>query len=180
MKNCYRKPFIILIILSMSFCESYGQPQSQQDSFWQNVRFGGNIGLNFGNRFTNIVVAPQAIYQVSPQVGLGVGLNFSYIKQNFNDGFSPDFSSTLLGGSLIAIANPIEEIQLSMDLEYLNVNRNFEDPIFRDDNYWVPALFIGAGYRQQGFVIGARYDVLFNEGRSVYNNGIQPFVRVLF
>lgn len=180
MKNNSWILFIIFIIMIAPFYESYGQTPPRQETFWDNVQYGGNLGLNFGNRFTNIVVAPQAIYQVSPQVGLGAGLNFSYIKQNFNDGFSPDFSSTLLGGSIIAIANPIEEIQLSMDLEYLNVNRNFEDPIFRDDNYWVPALFIGAGYRQQGFVIGARYDVLFNEGRSVFNNGIQPFVRVLF
>jgi hypothetical protein len=164
----------------MSFCESYGQPQSQQDSFWQNVRFGGNIGLNFGNQFTNIVVAPQAVYQFSPQIGLGAGLNYSYIKQNFNDGFSADFKSTILGGSLIGIANPVEFLQVSADLEYLHVNRNFEDPSFRDDSYWVPALFLGAGYRQDNFVIGARYDVLYDRNRSVYQNGIQPFVRVLF
>lgn len=180
MKIYFWKPLAIFTIIIAPFYQSFSQTPVKSETFWDNVRYGGNVGLAFGNRFTNIVVAPQAIYQFTPQVGLGAGLNFSYIKQNFNDGFSPDFSSTILGGSLIAIANPIEEIQLSMDLEYLNVNRNFEDPIFRDDNYWVPALFIGAGYSQRGFVVGARYDVLFNEGRSVFNNGIQPFVRVLF
>lgn len=180
MKNCYWKLFIILLILSMPFCKSYGQPQSQQDSFLENVRFGGNIGLNFGNQFTNIVVAPQAVYQFSSKIGLGAGLNYSYIKQNFNDGFSANFKSTILGGSLIGISNPVEFLQVSADLEYLHVNRNFEEPIFRDDSYWVPALFLGAGYRQDNFVIGARYDVLYDRNLSVYQNGIQPFVRVLF
>ena len=180
MKNPTFTLFAIFLFISIPFYESYGQTPPRQETFWQNVRFGGNIGLNFGNQFTNIVVAPQAVYQFSPQIGLGAGLNYSYIKQNFNDGFSADFKSTIIGGSLIGIANPIEFLQVSADLEYLHVNRNFEDPIFRDDSYWVPALFLGAGYRQDNFVIGARYDVLFNEGRSVFNNGIQPFVRVLF
>ncbi len=181
MKIGFCKIVALFFVFLGSFCKSYSQDTIvQENSFWDRVIFGGNLGLNFGNRFTNIVVAPQAIYLITPEIGVGAGLNYSYIKQNFNDGFTADFTSTLLGGSLIAIANPIPELQISMDFEYLNVNRNFKDPIFTDDNYWVPALFLGAGYRQNNFVIGARYDVLFNEGRSVYNNGIQPFVRVLF
>ena len=136
--------------------------------------------MNFGNQFTNIFIAPQAIYQVSPKIGVGAGLNYSYIKQNFNDDFTADFSSTILGGSLIGIANPVEFLQLSADFEYLRVNRNFEDSRIGNDRYWVPALFVGAGYRQDNFVIGARYDVLYNEGRSVFQRGLQPFVRVLF
>jgi hypothetical protein len=170
----------ISVALSVYFYESYGQTPLRQDYFWDNVRFGGNIGGSFGNRFTSVVVAPQAIYQFSPKIGLGAGLSYNYINSNFNDGFTADFKSTLLGASIIGIANPVEFLQLSADFEYLHVNRDFEDSMFRDDRYWVPALFIGAGYRQDNFVIGARYDVLYSESRSVFQRGLQPFVRVLF
>jgi hypothetical protein len=179
MKTYSMKKIAILLIFTLVSCLSFSQ-QYDEPNFWDNVRFGGNLGASFNNDFTSIIVAPQAIYQLNPYVGLGVGLNYSYSE------FNPPRNSTLLGsksnivgGSLIAIGSPLDYLQLSADFEYLNVNRNFDDRRF-DDEYWVPALFLGAGYRQGNFVIGARYDVLFNDRKSVYNNGLQPFVRVLF
>lgn len=177
MKNSSHLSIAIFLVCSLFFYQSYGQQQETKSKFWKNVRFGGNVGMNFGNNFTSILIAPQAIYQVNNSVGVGVGLNYSYSERDLNR--FDDFTSTIAGGSLIAIANPIDFLQVSADLEYLNVNRNFADSSF-NDNYWVPALFLGAGYRQRNIVIGARYDVLFNDRRSVYQNGIQPFVRVLF
>lgn len=177
MKNTSRLSIAIFLFLGLFFYQSHGQLDDTKSSFWKNVRFGGNVGANFGNNFTSILIAPQAIYQVNNNVGVGLGLNYSYSERDLNR--FDDFTSTIAGGSFIAIANPIDFLQVSADLEYLNVNRNFADSSF-DDDYWVPALFLGAGYRQRNIVIGARYDVLFNERRSVYQNGIQPFVRVLF
>ncbi|BAO55100.1 hypothetical protein NMS_1091 [Nonlabens marinus S1-08] len=163
----------------------FSTAQTGSTDFWNQVRYGGNLGLSFGTGYTAVQLAPQAVYQVNPIVGVGLGLNGSYVNRNFdrNNGFASDnldYSSTILGGSIIGIVQPIPEIQLSTDFEYLNVNRDFEDPMFRDDNYWVPALFLGAGYATGPVVFGARYDILYNEGRSIYRNGIQPFVRVLF
>lgn len=167
----------ILLILSMVFYASYGQNTHKEPSFWDNVNFGGNVGLNFGNRFTNIIVAPQAIYKINNNLGVGAGINYSYVERDYNDG--GDYKSNLAGASIIAVANPIEFLQVSADFEYLNVNQNFDNPTL-DREYWVPALFLGAGYRQGNFVVGARYDVIYDDNRSVYQNGIQPFVRVLF
>lgn len=177
MKNTSTLSITIFLVCSLFFYQSNGQQDKQGSNFWNNVRFGGNVGANFGNNFTSILIAPQAIYKVNNTVGLGVGLNYSYSERDLNR--FDDFKSTVAGGSLIAIASPIDYLQVSADFEYLNVNRNFADASF-DDNYWIPALFLGAGYRQGNFVIGARYDVLYDNERSIYNNGIQPFVRVLF
>jgi hypothetical protein len=183
--NCkYLTNTTIVLLMSALSC-TIGQAQSNTADFWSQIRYGGNLGLSFATGYTAIQLSPQKIYQVNPYVGVGLGLNGSYVKRNFDrrNGFANDnldFSSTILGGSIIGIANPIREIQLSADFEYLNVNQDFEDPIFRDENYWVPALFLGAGYVNGAVTIGARYDVLYNDGRSLYRNGIQPFVRVLF
>jgi len=160
MKNTSILSIVIFSILSLSFYQSYSQKDDTKSKFWQNVRFGGNIGANFNNNFTSIIIAPQAIYQLNDNIGLGAGLNYSYSERDL--GQFDDFKSTIVGGSLIALAQPIDYLQISADFEYLNVNRNFSDSSF-DDNYWVPALFLGAGYRQGNFVIGARFDVLFDD-----------------
>ena len=178
----FRNFTILLAVVLLSFLSA---AQTTSSDFWSQVRYGGNLGLSFGTGYTALQLAPQAVYQVNPIVGIGLGLNGSYVKRNFdrNNGFASDnldYSSTILGGSLIGIVQPIPEVQLSTDFEYLNLNRDFEDAAFQDDNYWVPALFLGAGYATGPVVFGARYDVLYNEGRSIYRNGIQPFVRVLF
>ncbi|WP_124978887.1 alpha-ketoglutarate decarboxylase [Nonlabens xiamenensis] len=179
MKSYSVKNLAIFLIFILFSCFSFSQQDPGSD-FWKRVRFGGNLGASFGNNFSSVIVAPQAIYQFNPFFGLGVGLNYSYSE------FNPPRNSSLIGsksniagGSLIALGSPVDFLQLSADFEYLNVNRNFDEPAF-DDEYWVPALFLGAGYRQGNVIFGARYDVLFDRDRSVYNNGIQPFVRVLF
>lgn len=176
MKIISIKKLVIFSIFILFCCISFSQ-QNADGKFWDRVRFGGNIGANFGNNFSSVLIAPQAIYQVNPYVGLGLGLNYSYSERDLNR--FDDFTSTIVGGSLIAIGQPIDFLQLSADFEYLRVNRNFRERSLNDE-YWVPALFLGAGYQQGNFVVGARYDVLFNDRRSIYSNGIQPFVRLSF
>ena len=77
--------------------------------------------------------------------------------------------------------NVIREIQLSAEFEQLNVDRNYNVNLnIEDDNYWVPALFIGAGYRSGNITFGVRYDVLYDEEQSIYIDPWMPFVRFYF
>lgn len=149
--------------------------QENTTSFWDHVRFGGGIGLSFGDGFFSGTLAPSAIYDVNDQLSMGVGLNGTYnsLKNTYN--------STIIGGSLLTLFNVIPEIQLSAEFEELNVTRNFESDLnIEDQNYWYPALFLGGGYRTQNITIGIRYDVLYDEGKSVYANAWAPFFRVYF
>ncbi len=177
MKNRVALSFILFLSISFSL---YGQQQVVGEyKFWDRVRFGGNIGGGFTNDFTSFIIAPQAIYQFNQYVGAGAGLTYSYSELDADRFDILDYSSNIYGASLIGIVNPIQEVQLSADLELLNVNRNFHEGGV-DQNYWVPALFIGAGYRQGNVVFGIRYDVLFDRERSIFANDVQPFVRVMF
>ena len=146
----------------------------QKSQFWKKVRIGGGIGLSTGSNVFSATLAPSAIYQFNETVALGVGLSGTYFRQKNL------VKSTILGGSLIGLVNPIREIQLSAEFEQNNVSRNFDSPLFIDDNYWSPALFVGAGYRTRNVTIGIRYDVLFDDNRSIYANAWAPFVRVYF
>ncbi|MBJ7882763.1 alpha-ketoglutarate decarboxylase [Gelidibacter salicanalis] len=168
--------FIYLLIVSFSLTASAQlQNVSAPTDFWSHVRFGGGIGLSFGDGFFSGTLAPSAIYDFNDQVSLGVGLNGTYNKRK-------DFyKSTVFGGSLIGLFNPIQEIQLSAEFEELNVSRNWDDNLgIADENYWYPALFLGAGYRMRNVAVGIRYDVLYDKDKSIYADPWAPFVRVYF
>ncbi len=145
-------------------------------NFWSRVRFGGGFGLSFGDGVFSGTLAPSAIYLFDSQFALGTGLSVTYFERKNL------FKSTVLGGSLIGLFNPIPEVQISSELEQLNVNRNYDEAFVTnpDDNYWYSALFLGAGYRSGNFTIGIRYDVLYDEDKSIYADPWMPFIRVFF
>lgn len=148
-------------------------PASKSD-FWNHVRFGGSIGLGFTNGGFNGSIAPSAIYQFNDQFALGTSLNFNYFKFN-------ETKFVAYGGSVLSLYNPIRFLQLSAEFEQLRINRSFGTGSFQvEDDYWLPGLFLGIGYTDRNFTIGIRYDVLYDDQRSIYANALLPFVRVYF
>lgn len=149
--------------------------QGEQNDFWKNVRYGGGLGLNVGNGFFGATIAPSAIYQFNNQVALGVGLNATFNNQK------DVFKTTVLGGSVLGLYNVIPEIQLSGEFEQLNVSRRYDIKVnAEDENYWSPALFLGAGYRTGNVIVGVRYNVLHDSDKSIYIDPWVPFVRFFF
>ena len=180
MKKIHRlvilRSFLILTTLfSSGFLLAQQQTidhQSQSD-FWKKVQFGGGIGLSFGSGYTDISLSPSAIYNFNEYVALGLGGQYKYTKQrNY-------YASHLYGGSIIGLFNPINEIQLSAELEELRVNVNLIGSNSDSQDYWNTGLFLGAGYRSGSVTIGARYNVL-NDTNNVYGSAFMPFVRVYF
>jgi len=165
---------VIMMLIAMTATTSCFA-QDDQTTFWQNVRIGGGIGLSFGDGFFSGSLAPSAVYDFNDQFSAGVGLNGTY------NSLKNQYSSTIVGGSVLALYNVIPQLQISTEFEQLNVSRNYDNSIaIADENYWYPALFVGAGFRQQNFTIGIRYDVLYDNGKSVYASAYVPFVRVYF
>lgn len=164
--------FIVMFSL-FSITSCFGQNNTNE--FWQHVRFGGGIGLSFGDGFFSGTLAPSAIYQFNDQFAAGVALNGTYASLKNN------YSATILGGSVLALYNVIPEIQLSAEFEELNVNRNYKfDAEEFTENFWYPALFVGVGFHSNNFTIGIRYDVLYDDEKSIYADAFAPFVRVYF
>ncbi len=172
-------PFIntktCLLFLYLFVATNVIMAQQQNHDFWQQVRFGGGIGLSFGDGYFSGTIAPSAVYEFDRNFAFGLGLNATFNNQK------NVYKSTILGGSLIGLFNVINELQISGELEQLNVNRTYNVNLNLDkDNYWVPALFIGAGYRNGQVTFGVRYDVLYDADKSIYANAWAPFVRFYF
>ena len=179
------KTLKILINLTTFFliCFNYYDVNAQDSSeknlksnFWKKVQFGGGLGLGIGSGYTDITVAPSAIYNFNELFSLGTGLQFSYISQK------DLYKSTVAGVNVIGLFNPIEQVQLSLEVEEVNVSTKFQyvGNTTVKDNFWNTGLFIGAGYRANNVTIGARYNLLFDKDKSVYSDAFMPFVRVYF
>ncbi len=165
----------LLIFLNFMCFSLLLNAQEKTNNFWNDVRFGGGFGLNFSNNFFSATIAPSAIYEFDKTVALGFGLNTTFNNQK------SIYKSTILGGSIIGLVNIINEIQLSAEFEQLNVNRRYNVNLnIEDDNYWIPALFIGAGYRQGNITLGIRYDILYDNEKSIYFDPWAPFIRFYF
>ncbi|MDO7173375.1 alpha-ketoglutarate decarboxylase [Mariniflexile sp. AS56] len=168
------KIYALFYFIFLSSASTLNAQQNDND-FFNSVRFGGSIGLSFGNGFFSGTLAPSAIYEFNNQVALGFGLNGTYNTQK-------DFyKSTILGGSLIGLFSPVNAIQLSAEYEQLHVNRRYESNLnLENDTYWSPAFFLGAGFRNGNVTFGMRYDLLYDENKSIYANAFIPFVRFYF
>lgn len=170
---------LFMLFFLMATTSDYAQqtplPKAKTDSFWERVDFGGGLGLSISNNYTDILIAPSAIYNFNDYFALGTGLQYSNLKQkNY-------YSSNLFGGSLIGLFNPIEEAQISVELEQAHVSTKYEDlggNLTR--KYWNTALYIGAGYRQDNITVGGRVNVLFDRDKDLYGSAFMPFIRVFF
>ena len=162
----------LFILFSTSiFAQGNATPACE---FWKKVQYGGGVGLNIGNGFTNVSLAPSAKYDFNETISAGVGLQGSYISGN-------SATSINYGGSLFALANVSEQIQLSADLDQLKVNTTYDSGTgIPSRHIWNTALFVGAGFRTGNIIIGGKYNLLFKESDNIYNDAFMPFVRVFF
>lgn len=176
--NALQNVKISLLVLAIIF--SLQKSYTQYDDFWSNVKIGGNLGVGFSNDTFNAVVAPAAIYEFNDWFSAGLGLSFGYSTFK-NDRFNEKRRSTNYGASILTLFNPISELQISAEFEEMGVNQRIEiQDLKLTDDYWYPSLFVGVGYRT-GFVsIGIRYDLLYDDEKSIYGSAYAPFVRVFF
>lgn len=179
-KSCFKnltKSLSFLFLIGLSF-HSLAQEiieKKQKNEFWEKVQFGGGVGLSVGSGFTDIMVAPSAIYNFNRYVATGFGLQGSIVAQK------GVYNSTIYGINWITLLNPIDEIQLSVELEQVRVNNTFRNPTGTlKENFWNTAVFVGTGYTMDNLTIGLRYNLLFNKDKNVYTDAMMPFVRVYF
>ena len=157
---------ILILFLSVSFT-LFSQ---QKSDFWDNVRYGGGFTLGFGSA-TTIGISPSAIYDFKNGVSLGAGVNYIYTDVS-------DFSTSVYGASIISLYQiPKVGIQLSGEYEYSFAKQTDSMGSFNTN---FPALYFGVAYLQGNVAFGVRYDVLYDENRSVFASPISPIIRFYF
>ncbi|BDB52443.1 hypothetical protein [Flavobacterium ammonificans] len=168
---------IVILFVLIGFDNGYSQTIANKTPtmFWEKVQFGGGFGLNLGSGYTEIAIAPSAIYPLNRYISVGSGLIGSYTR------LKNQYSSSIYGVSAISLFNPIEKIQLSLELEQIRVNTTssfISNQVSR--KYWNTGLYVGAGYRNGNVTLGARYNLLFDKNESTYSDALMPFIRFYF
>lgn len=163
---------ITLLFVNGLFAQGQTNVPKPPNNFWKNVQFGGGIGLSFSSGYTDVFLAPSAIYNFNPIIALGAGLNLNYVASNNY------FSSFVYGISTIVLVNPIPQIQFSVGLNQSRVNYQEEGFSNYSEDYWDTSLILGAGYRTGNVTIGIGYNVLQNDRYDA--DPFVPFVRAYF
>ena len=176
MKKCYfnieLKLILTLLLLQLTFAQGQTNPPNQPNDFWKHVQFGGGIGLGFSSGYTDIFLAPSAIYNFNPVVAVGAGLNLNYVSsKNY-------FTSLVYGVSTMVLVNPIPQIQFSLGLNQSRVNYQEEGYGNYSEDYWDTSLILGAGYRTGNVTIRIGYNLLQNDRYDT--EPFVPFVRAYF
>lgn len=160
-----KKLFLLLFLgLSISFAAQ------QKSDFWANVQFGGGFTANFGNQ-TTIGISPSAIYNFDNGFALGAGLGYLYSEIN-------DFTTNVYSTSIIGLYQTNFGVQFSTDFDYYFANQSTFNGNSVNTNF--PALHLGVAYNQGRFALGIRYDVLYDENKSIFASPISPVVRFYF
>lgn len=142
---------------------------SQKSDFWENVQFGGGFTLGLGTQ-TTIGISPSAIYNFDNGFSLGAGLGYLHSKVN-------DFITNVYSTSIIGLYQTNFGFQFSGDFDYYFANQSDNFGSFRTS---FPALHLGVAYNQGRFAIGIRYDVLYDENKSIFASPISPIIRFYF
>jgi len=139
----------------------------------RNVFFGGTIGLSFGNYF-RVSVQPLVGYNFSPKFSGGVKLGYEYIKDSRYD---PTVTWNNYGASVFGRFRFIPQAYLHAEFAYANYGRKTAN--FESERFWVPFLYLGAGYykpltRSTALFVEVLFDVL-QDSNSPYD-AWQPMI----
>ena len=168
------KKSILLLFLSFSLTALSQQTTTiskEKSDFWEHVRYGGGFSMSFGSQ-TTIGISPSAIYDFDNGFSLGTGVNYVYSEIG-------SVTSNVYGGSIISLYQiPKIGIQLSGEFEQSFAKQT--NGLGNSNSTSFPALYLGAAYNKGRFAIGFRYDVLYDDNKSVYASPFSPIVRFYF
>ena len=139
------------------------------------LQFGCGFGLSFVGG-TNISLSPNLTYSLNDQLALGAGIQGSY------SGIKNLQNTTPVGANILGQYKPTKKIQTLLEFAQLRVSTKKDTDMDKSTrSYWDSALMVGAGYSITPKIsVGAKYNLLYKEGESVYTSPIIPFVNISF
>ncbi|MCA4782974.1 hypothetical protein IF125_12025 [Empedobacter stercoris] len=168
---------LLLFIISLTLSSITYAQINQNQLLNNNWRFGGGLGLSFGNNgYFGFNVSPSVGYMIANNLELGAAAGYQYAKDDYA-------KLNLFNAGPYVNFFPVENLFLRANYMYYTgkqkynerYNYNYETKL--DES----ALWLGAGYQSSGsvrFQAGVMYNVLYKENESIFSSGFQPFMGV--
>jgi len=174
--------FLVVAVAAKAQQKPVEQAPEKEGGFKkENLFFGGNFGLSFGD-YTLVNVSPQIGYRFNRYFAAGAGVNFQYssFKYRYYSSFD-NYKDTygVAGLNIFGRAYPIDYVlvQIQPEANYTWGKRKFYNGT-KDltlDGKIIPSLIAGAGAvipaGRGSFIIMAQYDLIQDE-RSPYSNRV--------
>lgn len=139
----------------------------------KSLLFGCGFGLSFIGG-TNVSLSPNLTYKLSDKVFIGSGLQINYTDIK---GYQ---RTTTYGANVLGQYSFTPKVTTSLEFAQLRVSTKTVSDNSRE-NYWDSALFVGLGYNiTNKITMGAKYNLLYKDGESIYTTPIIPFVNISF
>ena len=143
----------------------------------ENLRYGGNLGLNISN-VTYIEITPTVAYFFHKRCQAGLGLNYIYYSYAYNGGFDR-YSTNIYGANIFERYYLVDNVFQHAELEFLNYDVPTFDPSTGSielNRKTVSALYLGLGYQSgqngRGSYISFLYDIFYD----VHSRNPNPYV----
>lgn len=142
----------------------------RNSNFLDRTRFGGNLGLQFGNP-TFINISPRIYYLATEKLWIGVGGTYMYTR--YKAPFVP-FETSTYGGNLSVTYQIFQPIFLQAEYEPLNFD-SYNPLVGEYERIWVQGVLLGGGISQQigrgAVFLSALYNVTWlDANRSFYGS----------
>jgi hypothetical protein len=168
---------VSLFLMSSSYAQEDGLDHKKGGFQWNRIFFSGNLGnFRFGTE-TSLDISPSVGYRITDKFSAGVGITYQYYNNRIYH------ESTNIYGYRAFLSHAIyKSVFAYTEFENLSLESKYFDPlnVHQDkDRYWLPSLFIGAGYKmaisEKAFFYMMLLYNLNDSGESYYQN---PVIRV--
>ncbi len=170
----------LLFIISLTLSNATFAQENQNQNITNNWRFGGGLGLSFGNNgYFGFNISPSVGYMVANNFEVGGIAGYQYGKDDY-------FKQNLFNVGPYINYYPIENIFLRANYMYYTGKQKYENdqPFYNsisEIDLNESALWLGGGYQSNGpmrFQAGILYNVLYKENESIFSSGLQPFMGI--
>ena len=138
------------------------------------LTFGGSLGMQFGD-YTTVNVAPQVGYSFNKYVNAGLGLTYTYYKDDFySDNDKYKSTRSYFGLNVYARFYPTDFLVFMVQPEgnrMWDTIKSDRTGDKRTKNEFVPSVVVGGGLRFGPVSAMLKYDVV-QDDNSPYGNNI--------
>lgn len=168
---------LLLFIISLTLSSTIYAQTDQNQPLNNNWRFGGGLGLSFGNNgYFGFNVSPSVGYMIANNLELGATAGYQYAKDDYA-------KLNLFNAGPYVNFFPVENLFLRANYMYYTGKQKYNERYNYnyETNLDESALWLGAGYQSSGpvrFQAGVMYNVLYKENESIFYSRFQPFMGV--
>ncbi|MGM0650766.1 MAG: hypothetical protein ACQES1_09710 [Bacteroidota bacterium] len=177
---------IILFLVPAAVVFAQYSLEETKPTFRERLRFGGGLGLSFGN-ITLVDVSPRLSYMIHPRWYAGIGVNYLYYNNKYYDFYAHMYGATLYNnyallqdfGDVLPTGENSGSLLIHAEANVINMGPQMDFSNQHDERFWHFQPMAGLGIKMN--TVGKSYAlilILYNFNEKVYSPSKNPVINV--